>query len=74
MVLQRPDVTDDESIWQEIPTAPFNRDLELAVIEGDHVYTVVFACRRTVSGWVKASSVERLAINPTHWRLWGRAS
>lgn len=63
-------LTDQDAIWQEISTAPFNRDLELAVIEGDHVYTVVFACRRTVSGWIKALSSERIALSPTHWRLW----
>jgi hypothetical protein len=68
--MRRADMNDDELIWQETPTAPFNRDLELAVIEGDHVYTVVFPCRRTVSGWIRATSMERIAVNPTHWRPW----
>jgi hypothetical protein len=61
---------DDELVWQEISTAPFNRDLELAVIEGDRVYALVFACRRTASGWFKAPSSERVVVSPTHWRLW----
>jgi hypothetical protein len=61
---------DDELVWQEISTAPFNRDLELAVIEGDRVYALVFACRRTASGWFKVPSLERVVISPTHWRLW----
>ncbi len=61
---------DDELVWQEISTAPFNRDLELAVIEGDRVYALVFACRRTASGWFKVPSSERVVVSPTHWRLW----
>lgn len=61
---------DDELVWEKISTAPYNRDLELAVIEGDHVYPLVFACRRTASGWTKVSAKERVAISPTHWRIW----
>jgi hypothetical protein len=61
---------DDELVWQKISTAPFHRDLELAVVEGDHVYALVFACRRTASGWVKVPSMERVVVSPTHWRLW----
>jgi hypothetical protein len=61
---------DDEPVWEEISTAPFNRNLELAVIEEGRVYPLVFACRRAPGGWVKVSSVERVAISPTHWRLW----
>lgn len=61
---------DNEPVWEEISTAPYNRDLELAVIEGDHVYPLVFACRRTAGGWTKVPSVERVVISPTHWRVW----
>ena len=61
---------DDELVWQEISTAPFDRDLELAVIEGDRVYALVFACRRTASGWLKVPAKERVVVSPTHWRLW----
>jgi hypothetical protein len=61
---------DDQPVWQNISTAPFNRDLELAVIEGDRVYPLVFACRRSVSGWLKVPSMERVIVSPTHWRLW----
>jgi hypothetical protein len=59
-----------DDVWQEISTAPYNRDLELAVIEGDHVHPLVFACRRTPSGWTKVLSKERVVISPTHWRIW----
>lgn len=58
--------------WETISTAPYDRDLELAVIEKDRVYAVVFACRRTARGWVKIPSMERVVVSPTHWRLWSR--
>jgi hypothetical protein len=57
-------------IWETIATAPFDHDLELAVVEGDHVHPLVFACRRTKDGWTRASTCERVVVNPTHWRLW----
>ena len=61
---------DDQAIWKAISTAPFGRDIELAVIEGSHVHALVFACRRTPDGWIKAKSGDRVVINPTHWRPW----
>ena len=61
---------EQQSVWQDISTAPYDRDLELAVIEGDHLHPLVFACRRTVSGWVKAMTHERVIVHPTHWRPW----
>jgi hypothetical protein len=64
------EASDQKAVWDRISTAPYDRDLELAVIEGDRIHALVFACRRTASGWVKAASHERLFIDPTHWRLW----
>ena len=60
----------DELIWQTISMAPYERDIELAVIEGDRVHPVIFSCRRTAYGWVKTSNHERILISPTHWRPW----
>ena len=56
--------------WKPIATAPFDRDLELAVIESGDAHALVFPCRRVVGGWIKASTRERLEIRPTHWRDW----
>ena len=57
--------------WQKIPTAPFDRDLELAVIEKDGTpYALVFPSRRIPGGWVKSKTGERLKVHPTHWREW----
>lgn len=57
-------------MWQTISSAPFDRNLELAVIDGDGTHALVFPCRRIVGGWVKAQTRERLDIDPTHWRDW----
>ena len=61
---------DDQPVWDEISTAPYDRDLELAVIEGERVHPLVFACRRVPDGWIKVTTRERIAVSPTHWRLW----
>ena len=63
----------DELVWETIVTAPYNRDLELAVIERDQVYPLVFACRRAPSGWVNVTTRERVVVSPTHWRPWSKS-
>jgi len=60
----------DPLLWERILTAPYDREIELAVIDGDRVHPLVFACRRTPAGWVKATTLERVNVSPTHWRLW----
>ena len=66
----RPEAIGDRPVWQTISTAPFGRDLELAVIEKDRVHSLVFACRRAPDGWIKAQTLERIMVSPTHWRPW----
>lgn len=56
--------------WQPIKIAPFDRELELAVIEGGEVHALVFPCRRLLGGWTKSGTNERLQVHPTHWRPW----
>lgn len=56
--------------WQTATTAPFDRDLELAVIDRTGTHALVFPCRRIVGGWMKAETRERLEVHPTHWREW----
>lgn len=60
----------ETSIWEPIASAPYDCELELAVVDGHHVHPLVFACRRTAAGWIKVSSRERVIVSPTHWRLW----
>jgi hypothetical protein len=63
----------DQRMWETISTAPYDRDLELAVIEADHVHPLIFACRRLVNGWIKVATRERILVSPTHWRPWQRS-
>jgi hypothetical protein len=57
-------------MWHHIATAPFDCDLELAVIDGDGQHALVFPCRRILGGWMNAETKERLEVHPTHWRRW----
>ena len=43
-------------MWQPISTAPFDRDLMLAVIDDDGPHEVVFPCRQIPGGWLNAES------------------
>ena len=53
-----------------IATAPFDRDLQLAVIDYDGVNALMFPCRRILGGWMKSETKQRVDIHPTHWRDW----
>jgi hypothetical protein len=64
------EATETVKMWQIISTAPFDRDLELAVIDGDGAHALVFPCRRILNGWMNAETKERLDVHPTHWRQW----
>jgi hypothetical protein len=48
--------------WQPIATAPFDRDLELAVIGYSGVHELVFPCRRILGGWMSAETKSRARV------------
>jgi hypothetical protein len=57
--------------WQPIDDAPFDRDLELAVIDTAGIHSLIFPCRRGVDGgWVRAGTETLVPVDPTHWREW----
>ncbi len=56
--------------WQRAAVAPFDRDLELAVIGARGIRPLAFPCRRILTGWIAAKSREPLDVSPTHWREW----
>jgi hypothetical protein len=57
--------------WKPIDTAPLDRDLQLAVIDGQGTHLVSFPCRRvTDSGWLDVETNQLHYILPTHWRDW----
>jgi hypothetical protein len=57
-------------MWQPISSAPFDRELELAVVNEDGEHALVFPCRRAHGGWIDARTKRRLDVWPTHWREW----
>ena len=59
--------------WQPIASAPFDRDLELAVLDAGETHALVFPCRRVLKGWMKAKTSEAIPVRPTHWREWREA-
>jgi hypothetical protein len=65
-------VFDDADMqWKPISTAPFDRDLELVVIDSEGVHALSFRCRRTAEGWVSVETGRTLYhMRPTHWREW----
>ncbi len=60
--------------WEPICTAPFGVDIELAVLFNGEAHALVFPCRRIIDGWANAETAEKLAVRPTHWRIWRRVS
>jgi hypothetical protein len=57
-------------MWKPITTAPFERDLELAVIDEEGVHSLVFPCRRAPAGWINSQNGSRVPVDPTHWQVW----
>ncbi len=55
-------------MWEDISNAPFDQDLELAVIDRDGPHALVFPCRRVLGGWLDAETGRRIQVRPTHWR------
>jgi hypothetical protein len=57
-------------MWHPISTAPFDRDLELAIIDSNGVRAIAYPCSRVLGGWIKAEIKTRVELRPTHWRDW----
>ena len=57
-------------MWHPISTAPFDRDLELAIIDSNGLRTIAYPCRRVLGGWIKAEIKTPVELRPTHWRDW----
>ena len=62
--------TDHERMWKPILSAPFGRDLQLAVFDEDGEHALVFPCIKEREGWKNAATGARVDIRPTHWRDW----
>ena len=53
--------------WREIGTAPFDREIEVAVIDRD-VNLPGCPCLCHGDGWLDAETLMPVAITATHWR------
>ena len=56
--------------WRPVSTAPFDRELELAVIGSNGTHSLAFPCRRVLGGWIDARTNQQIELAPTHWREW----
>jgi len=56
--------------WHPVSCAPFDRDLELAVINYVGTNALAFPCRRVLDGWISVQTRARIDFYPTHWREW----
>lgn len=56
--------------WLPVSIAPFDTDLEVAVLDRQGAHALLFPSRRTKMGWADATTQKRLDIEPTHWRKW----
>jgi hypothetical protein len=56
--------------WQPVSTAPFDRDLEVAVVAVRSEHALLFPCRRILGGWIHAETKKKIEVYPTHWREW----
>jgi hypothetical protein len=55
--------------WRLIPTAPFEEDIELLVVEADgSLHGLGHPCRRTADGWVRSDTQAPLAAKPMRWK------
>lgn len=57
-------------MWQPISTAPFDRDLQLAVIDYAGTHALIFPCRRVLKGWIHGETRQPIDVTVTHWREW----
>ncbi len=53
--------------WRDIATAPFDRAIELAVIDGK-VGVLSFPCLRHGDAWFDAETLQPVSVAATHWR------
>jgi hypothetical protein len=60
-------------MWHPVSTAPFDHDLELAIIDSSGVHAIPVPCRRILGGWMVGNKT-RIDVCPTHWRDWSTSA
>jgi len=56
--------------WKFIVIAPFDRDLEVGVINYHGTHALAFPVRRILGSWINAETKKWIEVHPTHWREW----
>jgi hypothetical protein len=54
---------------KDIPT---DRDVRLAVMDGDGTHELVFPCRRLGNSWIDVKTQRSFEVHPTHWQEWSQ--
>ena len=57
----------DTSRWRDIETAPADRELELAILDGE-VRSIGVFCLRHGDDWLDAETLRPVTVTATHWR------
>lgn len=59
--------------WHPISTAPYNRELELRIIENGKVVAIEFPCLRSnTEAWINVDLGTEIKLRPVEWRVWQR--
>jgi len=56
--------------WLPVSITPYGTDLEVCVMDFGGIHALEFACRKTGTEWVDATTQKRIDVHPTHWRPW----
>jgi hypothetical protein len=54
--------------WLLIASAPYETEIDVAVIDREGLHVLAVPVLRTDSGWLNAETKAHLDIRPTHWR------
>jgi hypothetical protein len=53
--------------WREIASAPFDREIEVAIID-EEIGVLSSSCLRHGNGWLDAETLRPIELTATHWR------
>jgi hypothetical protein len=53
--------------WREIASAPFDREIEVAILDED-ISVRGGSCLRHGDGWLDAETLRPIELTATHWR------
>lgn len=56
--------------WHAVSTAPFNRDVEARLVDGNEIGIAPFPCRPTADGWMNTDLGVRMELDAVAWRPW----